>query len=256
MKKLIIGLNAAITTSLATSAFAHDFFLLPGQFTAPVAESQVVQASVGSNFPTPENVVTADRVDRLFAAGAGKPQLSVTWPGAKALNLRVTGASRGMVVAAVKTKDRDVEYAEDRITLILEEYRVSPEAAAAVAALAKPRTLKVSSRRFAKTILCIEQCSDRAVTARALGSALEFVAAGSSPDYFRLLSEGRPLANYPVDLVTADGKRRHLDTDAKGEVRLSANDRGAMMLFAAVMTPPAAGERFILDLTTLTFSRS
>ena len=134
MKKLIIGLNAAITTSLATSAFAHDFFLLPGQFTAPVAESQVVQASVGSNFPTPKNVVTADRVDRLFAAGAGKPQLSVTWPGAKALNLRVTGASRGMVVAAVKTKDRDVEYAEDRITLILEEYRVSPEAAAAVAA--------------------------------------------------------------------------------------------------------------------------
>lgn len=61
---------------------------------------------------------------------------------------------------------------------------------------------------------------DRAAATCLMGVALEFVAGGPSADHFRLLSLGRPLADYPVDLVTADGKRAHLRTDAKGEVHL------------------------------------
>jgi len=90
---------------------------------------------------------------------------------------------------------------------------------------------------------------------RPMGVDLEFVATGASADHFRLLSRGRPLADYPIDLVGADGKRGHLKTDGKGEVHLAANARGSMMLFAAVMTPPAGSERFILNLSTLTFAR-
>jgi hypothetical protein len=200
-------------------------------------------------------VVTADRVDRLFAEGAGKPRVTVTGAGPKALNLQLAGAARGTVVAAVKAKDRDVEYGEDRIPLILEEYRVSPEALAAVERLEKPRTLKVNSRRFAKTLLCIQQCGNRSVAARPLGAELEFVLTGPGADHFRLISGGRALGSYPVDLVSQDGKRRHLTTDAKGEVHLPADAKGPLMLFAAVMTPPAGGDRFTLNLSTLTFSR-
>lgn len=236
-------------------AQAHDFFLIPGQFVAAQEGPQPLQASVGSSFPQPVTVVTADRVDRLFAEGPGKPRLAIVGPGEKALDLRLTGAGSGTVVAGVKTLDRDVEYAEDRIPLILGEYRVSPQALAAVERLAKPRTLKVSSRRFAKTIFCVRQCKKGAAAARPMGVALEFVAAGASEDHFQLLSLGRPLADYPIDLVTADGKRAHLKTDRKGEVHLASGARGSMMLFAAVMTPPTGAERFVLNLSTLTLAR-
>lgn len=255
MRKLTGLAGIAVAAWLTSAAHAHDFFLVPGQFVAAQAGPLPLQASVGSSFPQPVTVVTADRVDRLFAHGAGKPRLAIVGPGEKALNLRVTGATAGTVVAAVKTLDRDVEYAEDRIPLILEEYRVSPQAVEAVQKLAKPRTLKVSSRRFAKTMLCVRQCGNRAAASRPMGVALEFVASGPSADHFRLLSLGRPLADYPVDLVTADGKRAHLTTDTKGEVHLASGAKGTMMLFAAVMTPPAANERFVLNLSTLTFAR-
>lgn len=255
MMKLHRLVAAAAMATSASAAYAHDFFLLPDQFIASRPGVQNVKASVGSSFPKPENVVTADRVDRLFAVGAGKPQLSVGTTGANALNLRLAGAARGTVVAAVKTKDRDVEYGEDRIPLILEEYRVSPEAVSAIGRLPKPQTLKVSSRRFAKTLLCVQACGTRTVATRPLGAALEFVASSAAADHFRLLSLGQALRDYPIDLVSSDGKRRHLKTDAKGEVHLPADARGSLMLFAAVMTPPADGDRFTLNLSTLTFSR-
>ena len=251
---LKLALGAAIMVG-ASPASGHDFFLLPDQFTAPGAGVQNLKASVGSSFPKPENVVAADRVDRLFAAGAGKPQLSVGTAGENALNLRLTGAARGTVVAAVKTKDRDVEYAEDRIPLILEEYRVSSEAVAAIGRLPKPQVLKVNSRRFAKTLVCIQVCGARTVAARPLGADLEFVASGANADRFRLLSLGQPLPDYPVDLVSGDGKRRHLKTDGKGELHVPTDAKGSLMLFAAVMTPPSGGERFTLNLSTLTFAR-
>jgi hypothetical protein len=254
--KMLAGLAGAMAALwMSSAAMAHDFFLMPNQFTATQPGPLELQASVGSSFPQPTTVVTPDRVDQLFVHGAGKPQLAIVGPGEKALNLQLAGAGAGTVVAGIKTLDRDVEYSEDRIPLILEEYRVSPNAIAAVEKLDKPRTLKVSSRRFAKTMLCVRQCDEAGSAARPMGVALEFIATGASADHFRLLSLGRPLADYPVDLVNADGKRTQLKTDSKGEVHIASDTRGSMMLFAAVLTPPVKAERFVMNLSTLTFSR-
>lgn len=222
MRKLF--LTAVVAAVASSAAYAHDFFLMPETFTSPRAGGVNIHATVGSSFPKAENVVTADRVERLFVQGAGKPQLSITGTGANALDMRVTGATARTVVAGVSTKARDVEYTEARIPVILEEYRVSPSAQAAVAALPKPRTLKVSSRRFAKTILCVQRCGNRQAATRPFGAELEFVASSGAGDDFRLLKGGRPLSSYPIDLVSADGKRRHMETDARGEVHLPRDE--------------------------------
>jgi hypothetical protein len=132
---------------------------------------------------------------------------------------------------------------------------VGPEALAAIGRLPKPQVLKVNSRRFAKTLLCVQACGARTAAARPLGVDLEFVASGANADHFRLLSLGKPQRDYPVDLVSGDGKRRHLKTDGKGEIHVPADAKGSLMLFAAVMTPPSGGERFTLNLSTLTFAR-
>jgi hypothetical protein len=158
-----------------------------------------------------------------------------------------------LLVTGVKTLARDVDYAEDRIPLILSEYRFSPEARAAVERLQRPRNWLVSSRRFAKTIVCVQKCASRASAVKGFGAELEFVGAGAAQGHFKLLRKGSPLASYPIDLVMADGKRQHLSTDARGSIHLPAGARGTMMLFAAMLVPPTGRERFILDLTSLTF---
>jgi hypothetical protein len=239
----------------ASAAGAHDFFLLPERFEAPAGTGQRIRATVGSSFPTAETAVPAERVEQLFAQGSGSPRLQLGSAGPSALNLELLGAGPGAVAAAVTVKPRDVEYGDDRIPLILQEYRVSPEALAAVEALPRPRTLQVVSRRFAKTLLCIRTCDGWAAAARPVGAVFEFVAVDSGRSHFRLLSDGRPLGNYPIDLVTSDGNRRHLSTDAHGDVHVPEEARGSMMLFAALLTPPSGSGRFTLDLTTLTFQR-
>lgn len=241
---------------LAAPASAHDFFLLPDTFTAQGAGPVRIQATVGSSFPTPEILVPADRTERAASLGPGDPRVRITGAGDKALNLELTGASTGLVAIGVASKPRDVDYGEDRIPLILEEYRVGSEEAAAVEALPRPRTWQVSSRRFAKTFVCVRSCGDRAAAARTFGADLEFVGVGTADHHFRLLAHGRPLPDYPVDLVAADGQRQHLKTDARGDVHVSPALRGTMMLFAARLEPPAGPGRFTLDLTSLTLSRT
>lgn len=254
--RVATGFLIAAALASGTVAVAHDFFLLPQQFQTRKQGPLRIQATVGSSFPTPEAVVAADRVERLTAIGPGNPQIKVVGAGGKALNLELTGAKPGVTAIGVASKPRDVEYAEDRIPLILEEYRVAPQAAAAVEALPRPRTWLVSSRRFAKTFVCVRGCRNRAAVERSFGAHLEFVGQDSSTSHFRLLADGKPLPNYPVDLVSADGKRRHLTTDQRGDVHLPAAQRGTMMLFAAKLEPPVGQGRFTLDLTSLTFSRT
>lgn len=255
MKKTLLLPIWVALAAIPSAATAHDFFLLPESFHAHQSGSLVVRATVGSTFPNPEILVTPDRVERAWASGEGQPRLHIAGTDDKSLLLHLAGAGSGRIVAAVKAKPRDVDYGEDRIPLILEEYRVGREAVAAVEQLPKPRTWKVVSRRFAKTFACVHTCEGGAEAARPLDGRLEFVVHGSAGEHFQLIGGGRPLADYPVDLVGRDGKRQHLATDAEGVVRLPAGAKGPMMLFAAVLTPPEGTGRFTLDLSSLTFER-
>ena len=153
----------------------------------------------------------------------------------------------------VAPKPRDVEYGDDRIDLILGEYQVSAAARASVAALPRPRTLKVDSRRFAKTFVCRTTCEGVASIPEH-GFELEFVPI--APDRFRLIQTGSPPADYPITIAGADGKRHEHRTNAKGEVAVGSDRKGPTMLFASTMTLPATpGAGFILRLTSLTAER-
>lgn len=255
-RTILFSIAAVSAITVASAAVAHDFFLLPAQFSAPASGLVAIQATVGSSFPKPEIAVTADRAERVAAFGQGNPRVHVGGVTGTALNLQVTGARPGLLAVGVTSKPRDVEYAEDRIPLILGEYRVLPRAAAAVEALPRPRNWQVVSRRFAKTFVCVSTCRNRATVERSFGANLEFVGQRTSESKFRLLASGRPLGNYPIDLVGQDGKRKHLSTNGRGDIQLPANARGTMMLFAAKLEPPAGAGRFTLDLTSLTFSRN
>lgn len=238
-----------ILTAWPSAAMAHDFFLLPTQFHGH--GSFEVHATVGAAFPAPETVVAPERIAELRASEGAS--IAVAGPSDQTLRLTLTAAQPGAHVAGVRTLPREVEYEGERVGLIMEEYEVSAEAQQAVAALPAPRVLRATSERFAKTIVCSETCAGAAAT-QAFGYPLEFVADTSGANQFRLLLNGRPLANYPVAIATT-GARASATTDAEGRLTANLAGAGPFMLFAAHMAPPAeAGGRFSMLLTSLTVS--
>lgn len=240
---------ALVLAAWPGAAMAHDFFLLPAQFHG--GQSFEVRATVGAAFPTPETVVGQDRIAEVRASEGAS--VAVVGPGNQSLRLALTAARPGAHVAGVRLLPREVEYEGERIALIMEEYEVSAEAAQAVAALPDPRVLRATSERFAKTIVCSETCTG-AAAAEAFGYPLEFVADASGANQFRLLLNGRPLANYPIAIAT-NGARAGSRTDADGRVTANLDGAGPTMLFAAHISPPAeAGGRFSMLLTSLTLS--
>ncbi len=247
-----LALGLACSGSIAA---AHDFFLLPDRFLSERTGEIGVKATVSAHFPRPESVVPAERVGSLHVSGPAEPRLGVAGPGPDALELDLFASRPGLVVAGVRALPRDVDYAGDRVGIILDEYRIDPSGVAGLDRVVRAGTLRVSSRRFAKTLLCVTNCADRSAAAEPLGTDLEFVALGQASDHFVLLARGRPLAAHAVDLVSADGKRRHLQTDRQGQIHLPQDAQGTLMLFAALMEPPMQGDRFILNLSSLTFAR-
>ena len=250
----LVAVVGAVATA-PDASLAHDFFLLPESFVTPSGDSIRLSATVSGKFPTREITVSPDRIAELrveSAAGAGKAQ--VLQASEKALDLQAQVGGAGMAVVAARLQPREVDYGEDRIDLIMTEYEIAPEMKQAVADLAKPRNLKVTSRRFAKALICVASCSDGSAALRPVGFDLEFVASGRVEREFRLLAAGRPLPDYPVAVATADGKRAHIRTGPDGAISVVGGPNGAVMLFAARLGPPAASNgRFTLDLTSLTF---
>jgi hypothetical protein len=253
------GLGHTLTALLlsgalvATTASAHDFFLRPPALPVLVGETVEVQATVSSIFPGFDIAVTPDRIRSYQVRGIDRATFEVAGVGAKALKFRFSAPRNGLAILGLDLKPRDIDYPEDRVDLIMEEYEVDPAAAAAVAGLPHPRTLKVVSTRFAKSFVCVGNCGDRSAARKPLGYDLEFVAS-DKPGGFVLLSHGRPLSNYPVAIVNAQSERRAVRTGPDGTVVLNG-PVGATMLFAAEMTAPAnRAERFQLRLTSLTLS--
>ena len=77
MRRFILGAALAGAALLGSAASAHDFFLLPGQFTTQSTGPVAIQATVGSSFPTPEIAVPADRAERVSAVGPGDASRSI-----------------------------------------------------------------------------------------------------------------------------------------------------------------------------------
>lgn len=245
------AIAAAILAFAPAGALAHDFFLLPETFRAG-SEVQL-EASVAASFPTPEIVVGEDRIAEARASEGAV--LRILGPSARSLRLSLEAGAPGAHLVGVRLLPRDVEYAEDRIPLIMEEYEVDEAARVAVAGLPAPRVLRASSERFAKSIVCFQSCEDRSRAVQAAGYPLEFVADPANAGRFVLLFNGAPLPNYPVALAR-EQERAHLVTDESGGVVVGEDVSGPFMLFAAHMSAPAdARERFRMLLTSLTAQR-
>jgi hypothetical protein len=249
--------GACLAALFASSASAHDFFIMPAKFKVERGAPLMVDVTIGSSFPGLTNPVPPERIAELRVVGGPQSVFEVEGPGSKSLKTHFKGDTPGLAILSARAVAREVEYPEERIAGIMEEYQVEPAAVKAVEALPRPRVLKALSTRFAKSFVCVERCDGGSDPMRPLGHSVEFIATDASAKSFTLLSKGAPLANYPVIIAKPDGVRSHLHTSAQGTIDLPGDVSGPMMLFAAVVKPPAeAGGRFTMDLASLTLVKN
>ncbi len=243
--RLLLSLATAASATLPVTALAHDFFLLP-----PTGGRSSIAATIGSTFPTPEIAITPDRVASARGSTAAGPVNVILGAASKTELPVVVSSTTRPAIISLTLMPRDVEYRDDRIDLILDEYFVGAAARAAVAALPRPRLLKVDSRRYAKTAICAGRCTSLE-NIEPQGLELEFVAVADGR--FRLIESGKPVGGHEVVIATSDGRRQHVTTNAQGDVSIPAGATGRTMFFASRMALPAAQEeRFILRLTSFT----
>jgi hypothetical protein len=242
-----------VVSSVATNALAHDFVILPSQFSASRGTPLNVDLTIAGKFPKLEIAVPADRIKEISVVESPKMGFEIVGAGPQSLITRFVGNAPGLAVLSARLRPAEVNYAEAKIAGILEEYQMASETVALVEALPRPRTLKVLSSRFAKSFVCVERCDGGADPTKPIGHNLEFVAADMKARVFVLHANGAPLPDYPVVVAEPDGTRHHAKTSAAGAVTVKAGLTGPAMLFAAVMRPPSGtSERFVLDLASLT----
>ena len=254
MKRRLATTAAAVALLSAGAAAAHDFFLLPQSFTGPVDRLLIVHATSSSDFPDPDVGPSRERLGEVAATVGGRPaNVAVQAQTAKTLRLAVSSRQPGLGVITVQTPWRDADWGPQQVEGYLEEHPFRPsDVAEARRLLPEPRTLKVRSRRLAKTLACFGACSPGGTAAA--GLEVEFVPEAGRPGTFRLLRDGRPLAGQPVTVRPATGERRTVLTDAGGHVSVPAGTSGPVMLLAATLDAPAEpGGRFTARLASLTF---
>ena len=240
---------------VATGASAHDFFILPSEFVAARGVPVKVDLTIASKFPKLENIVAVDRITELRAVDAQRVVFETVGPGPQSLITRFLGNAPGLAILDARVRPVEVNYAEERIAEILEEYQVSSETVKSVEQLARPRILELLISRFAKSSVCVDRCKGGTDPTKPLGHNLEFVAVGTAARTFTLHANGEPLPHYPVVVAEPDGTRHRARTTAAGHVEVPAGLTGPVMLFAAAMQSPSEGsERFALDLASLTLA--
>lgn len=119
--KATFALLAALNATWASSARAHDFFLLPDDFTPEVGQSVAIAATVSAAFPKVETAVTADRMaEKSVGVGGASTPLQFAGSGASS-RLTHRPGGEGDAVLVVNLAARDVEYPHAQIETILHE---------------------------------------------------------------------------------------------------------------------------------------
>lgn len=244
---------AAAAWAVAPTAMAHDTFIVPPA-TVTVGQPIVVQITSSSFFPEPETRIRVERMAHVDARADGQP---LTWT-ATADDIAMTlttspapSADRGAVIS-VSLAPYDIDVGADEIDHYVDEIGASAAVRAAVSAsVATNGTLRETYTKHLKTIVCATTCADNAESGT---DTFEFVADPDTPGTFTLFLRGHSSPNHPAFVVTDNGGRVALITDANGRVTLPEGLTGLVYLNAVELSPPATPDaRFTSQWASLTF---
>lgn len=252
----------AVGLFVASSASAHETWLLPSTFDATPDISIQIEPSGGMDFPASGTSIQADRVAKAAYRFRGTEGRLTPSPSADgSLRLRHEFSKRGLATVWLELEPKDIELTDAEVAEYLDEIGAS-ETTRAIWADRKGRTTwRETYTKHAKTFVAVGSPSRDRSWELPAGMSLEIVplddplAARSGGELkIRLLAAAGPLGGAPVGLMIAGATERIFrTTDVKGEATFPLARAGKALFFAVRLRPVAGGSRWESDFTTTTF---
>lgn len=245
----------------AVSAHGHDTWLAPTQYVAAKPADMILTLSSGMAFPKLDHAIKPERLAtaKQRTASGVTSDLRERSEAAHALELRARAADRVSTYWTV-LHPRPSEIKPEQVREYVEHLGIAdPRAAIAAWEQGGRPALKYRYIKYAKSFVRAGDTAEPRSWS-AVGMQLELVpesdptrvTAGASIR-FLLLSEGKPLARYPVALVHESGTKTFV-TDAEGRVTVGIEGSGPQMLRATTLVDSAAPDaRWDVHFTTVTF---
>ncbi|MBI2770055.1 MAG: DUF4198 domain-containing protein [Burkholderiales bacterium] len=231
--RLTAALSAVPLALAAMGAQAHDSWLSPSRNAAPPGVA-AVEATTGTRYPVPDVNPTFGALIRPNC-NDGRGRVLALKPfndQPRWLELRATALSRTEPALSCwsEIKAFDIELQPAIVQIYLDEIRASAAQRAAWADLqARGKPWLESYRKLMRIELAAAASAtpaQRAATRKPVGMDLELVVLGDAavavgqPLEFQLLRDGKPLPNFPLELISERSKIGiWRDTDSEGKVR-------------------------------------
>jgi uncharacterized GH25 family protein len=232
----------------AAAARAHDTWLQPVKFAAPVGATIAFDLTSADGFKGPETAIKPERIALLAGRLAGNA-VALTEPVAGEKTLRFSAAlpRAGVAAIGVELKPRLLELAPDKIELYFTEIHAGDALRATWAVVPEPRHWRELYVKNTKTFVRVgeppadstgsPQAGDRA-WAEPLGLRLEIMPERDPTTLrvgdnlpMRVLHGGKPFAGFTVAFVAAGEAREHLAiTDAEGRAHAVLDTAGAWLV--------------------------
>ncbi|MBA2269266.1 MAG: DUF4198 domain-containing protein [Chthoniobacterales bacterium] len=255
-------LPLVVFAALSTTSFAHDTWLSPSTYAAPVGQTVTFELTSGMEFPALDAAIKPERVAEAgFRLRGEEGELKEFNSGEHALRTERAFAQEGVATVWLQLSPKDIELTDDDVAHYLEEVRASEEVQRAWAAQKGSAKWKELYTKCAKTCVAIGKTEGDDSWARPVGMSLEFVPVDDPTRLrvgqqarFKLLRNGEPLANTAVALhAEGDKAARYETTDAQGVVTFPLEQPGPAMIATVHLRPPVAEKPWQSEFSTFTF---
>ena len=256
----IVAAIVAIVLSLATTAVAHDTWMLAKKPKTGTTVTFVITS--GMNFPRIESGPRADRVaeggwrlgDRTGPLPAG-----VEGDSALVVTAKIDGA--GTAVGYVSFRPREIDLEEDEVTEYLDEIGASESLRRTWGAAGPNRAWHEVYTKYAKAFVRLGDGGDDPSCIPAIGAAVELVPlrdpTGLAPGdslVVRVLKKGYAVTGQAVGAVCgADGRTTLKYSNRSGHVSFPIHRGGPWLIRATELRLQTDGS-WTSDFTTMTFT--
>ncbi len=244
-----VPLLATAVVLAASSALAHDTWLLPARFAVSPGADVTMDLTSAERFPQAQTAVKADRIARSgMRIGERRVPLRAGSAGETSLRIEGRAPSEGIAAAWLELHPRTLSLTDALVEEYLREIGMWDTAGAQWQASGR-RPWKETYVKCAKAFVRVGDGAADGSWSQPVGLALEIVpesdptrvAAGGSLTV-RLLRQGSPLAGQPVAAQPAGGDAVLGRTDAEGRVRFVLDREGAWLVKATALRRLESGD--------------
>jgi len=250
-----------IAWGTAAGAEAHETWLLPSTFAPDVGQSVDFSLTSGMAFARSETAIAPERVVHAsFRLNGRQSALSTPERNETALVFRSSFDSAGIVAAQVTLGPRPIELTDEQVEEYFDEINPAADVRSAWSKLQGQVAWTETYTKHAKTLVAVGNVGEDDSWQRPLGAVLEIVPVShpfqpsdEGTRTFRLLRDGRPLADHSLGLMV-DGQpdRQFALTDDEGQATFRLTTGQQLLVFAVDLRLGPDGKSWTSDFATLT----